>query len=103
MALIDKIGRDEPYPPNGEPHLSNHAFSAALWFWSKGDLTRAQVIAGAGLTPTDEVQLDQIIAFYNTLSNAEKGQFHNRVESAGILLEGGYITRAKYKSLLGMT
>jgi hypothetical protein len=102
MALIDKLARDLPLPPNGEPHIANHTFSAAIWFLSKGEITRAQVIAGLGLTPTDEIQLDQISTFYGTLSSAEKGQFHNRVEAAGILLEGGYINRAKYKTLLGL-
>jgi hypothetical protein len=103
MALIDKLARDEPHPPNGEPVIANHAFSAAMWFLSKGDVTQAQVINDFGLTTEDQVQLQQIVTFIGTLNNAEKARFHSRLESAGILLEGGYIGRAKYRKLLGMT
>lgn len=102
MALIDRLARDDPQPADGK-HLSNHAFAAATWFWGKGELTRAQVIAGLGLTADDEAQLDQLATFYQGLTNALKAEFFSRVESAGVLLEQGLISRAKYKTLLGMT
>ena len=101
MALIDRIARDDPQPANG--HISNHAFSAAMWFLSKGDVTRAQVIAAFGMSVSDETQLDQIITFWGTLNATQKSEFHSRLEGAGVLLETGLITRAKYKTLLGMS
>jgi hypothetical protein len=99
MALIDRID----HSTDRDDHISNHAFSAAIYFWAKGDITRAQVIAAFTIAAEEETQLDQLAAYYGTLSVPDKQEFHSRVEAAGILLEGGHITQAKYKSLLGMT
>jgi len=101
MALIDRLAREEPEPANG--YIANHAFSAALWFLSKGEVTRAQVVAGFGMSASDQTQLDQLITFFGTLSAADKAEFHSRLESAGILLESGFITKTKYRQLLGLT
>lgn len=103
MPLIDRLARNDPQPPEGVFHIANHVFSAALWFLSKGDLTRAQIVTGLELRAEDEPQLDEIIAFYQTLNATQKTEFHSRIEGAGMLLEGSFITRAKYKTLLGMT
>ena len=100
MPLIDRIFRDDP---DDTRNFSNHAFSAAMWFWAKGDLTRAQVIAAFNLTTQDEVQLDQLLVHYQGLSTQEKRAFHSDVEAAGILAEDGLITKAQYKALLGLT
>jgi hypothetical protein len=99
VALIDRIFRDG----DDTDAISNHAFSAAVYFWAKGDLTRAQVITAFGLTATDEVQLDQLQAYYVGLSAEDKQEFHSRLEGAGILAEQGFITQAFYKGLLGLT
>lgn len=103
MALIDRLARDNPQPPAGVDHISNHAWSAAMWFLAKGEITQAQVISAFSLSAEDQIQFQQLVTFYGTLNATDKGQFHNRVESAGVLLEVEYITRAKYKTLLGMT
>lgn len=100
MALIDRIFHDDP---DRTRHISNHKWSAALYFWAKGEFTRAEIVTMFSLTAEDEVQLDQLVAFYTGLSTAEKQEFHSRVESAGVLAETGEITKAKYVSLLGMT
>lgn len=99
MALIDRLD----HTADRDDHIANHSFSAAMYFWAKGEITQAQVIAAFNLQAEDETQLDQLSTFYGTLSTEDKQEFHSRVEAAGILLETGLITQAKYKSLLGMT
>ncbi len=102
MALIDRIFRDSLIQdPPGE--ISNHAFSAAAWFWATGEITRAQLVAGFGFDATDDPQLDELEAHYNGLNAQDRRVFHSNLEAAGNLAEQGFITRAKYKSLLGLT
>lgn len=104
MALIDRIARDQPFPANGHAgHIANHAWSAGLYFFAKGDITRNQLTAAFGLDATDDPQLDQLVTFYQGLTAAQKSEFHSRAEAAGVLLEGGYISRSKYASLLGLS
>jgi len=111
MALVDRLSRplppvDPDLPPVPEPpggYLSNHAFSAAVYLWGQGIITRAQVVAGLGLRTDDEPQLDQLKTTYNGLTTAKKDAFHGRLEALGILLEGNYITAAFYKTQLGLT
>ena len=100
MALIDRIFHDDE---DDLRHIANHAFSAALWFWAKGDITRQNVVDTFNMTAGDETQLDQLATHYSGLSAGDKRAFHSDVEAAGILAEGGLITKAKYKSLLGLT
>ena len=99
MALIDRVFHDDPDP---DRHLANHAFSAAVWFWAKGDVTRQNVIDSFNMTVEDEVQLDQLEAHYISLSVDDRRTFHADLESAGILAEGGLITKALYETLLGL-
>jgi hypothetical protein len=103
MALIDRLARDAVAAASGLAPIATHAFSAALWQFAKGEFTQQNVIDAFALTADDQVQLDQLIAFYQALPAAQKTEFHQRLETAGVLLEEGFITRAKYKSLLGMT
>ena len=99
--LIDRLARDDPQPPNG--HIASHSWSAALYLLGLGEVTRAQVVNTFALSADDQIQLDAIIAFYGTLTTAQKAQWHNRVEASGILLEKEHISRAKYRSLLGFS
>lgn len=98
MALVDKIAHD-----SGVDSMHNHQFSAALYFWAKGDITRQNVIDAFSLSATDETQLDQLSTFYTGLSTDDKQEFRERLEAAGMLLGSGLITKTKYKSLLGIT
>jgi len=97
MALIDRIFHDDP-----ATSISNHAFSAALWFFAQGQVTRSQVVTAFNMDAIDEVQLDELITYYQALSNQDKRKFHSDIEAAGILAESGLITKALYKSFLGM-
>ena len=104
MALVDRLtqpGQTGPDPPGG--YIMNHFFSAAVYLWGQGVLTRANVVNGLNLSPDDEVQLDQLKATYDGLTNAKKDAFHGRLEALNTLLEGGYITKAFYKNNLGLT
>ncbi len=100
MALVDRIFGDEvlTLSPGG-----NHAFSAAVWFWATGKITRAQVVAAFSFDASDDAQLDELQAFYLSLSANERRSFHSDLEAAGILAENELLTKAQYKSLFGLT
>ncbi len=102
MALLDRLFRDNA-DPDFKDYISNHAFSGAMWFFAKGDITRVQVIAAFDLSATDEVQMDQLITHYQSLSAEDKRAFHSDLESGGVLAEQGLISRTQYKALLGLT
>ena len=100
MALIDRIFHDDS---DSTRNIANHAFSAAVWFWATGRITRQDVIDTFNMTTDDEIQLDQLATYYAGLSDADKRAFHSDVEAAGVLAEVAFITKAQYKTLLGLT
>jgi hypothetical protein len=95
MALIDRVG------PSGD--ISSHSFSAGIYLVTRGIVTRQQLVDRFGLTPQDEVQLDQLAVHYSGLNAENKAAFHGRFESLNILREEEYITLVEYKNLLGLT
>jgi len=99
MALIDKLSQGLP----NVGHIAAHTFSAAIFLWATGVITRAQVIAGLGLEASDEPQLDQLATHYTGLPADEKREFHGKVEALGVLMEVQLVTPAQFKSLLGLT
>ena len=101
MPLIDRIFHDDPDPVRNS--FANHAFSAAVWLWARGEITRADVVSSFDMTAEDEVQLDQLQAFYVAQSNLEKRTFHSTLEAAGILAEEGLITKTFYLGLFTLT
>lgn len=101
MALIDRIFRD--MPNDFEGYIANHEFSAAVWFVATGRVTRAQATAALGLDVTDDPQLDELVAHYAALSIQEKRAFHSDLEAAGVLAEGGKISRTMYKNIFGLS
>lgn len=104
-ALIDKIENTE---------ISAHNFFAALRLWFNGDITRSQVIsaplwenpatgAREGLEASDEPQLDEIKAKFDSLTLMDdKQNFVLKLEGIGILLQEGIINQAQAKNLFGM-
>ena len=101
MALVDRLSRLQPEPIDG--FIANHAFSAGVYLWGQGIVTREQIVTALGLTVEDQVQFDQMKTHYDGLTTAKKGDFHGTLEALGILLEMGYITKAFYKTQLGLT
>ena len=100
-GLIERMAQDNAIPSN--KHLSAHRFSAAIFLWAAGDFTRAEAIAALELEANDEIQLDQMVTFYNGLTSSKKREFHGKVEAVIILLQDGKITKAQAKTFLGMT
>ena len=101
MALVDRLWRGDPNPV--DPPIANHAFSAGVYLWGQGIVTRAQIVTALGLTVEDQVQFDQMKTHYDGLTTAKKDAFHGKLEALGILLEMGFITKAFYKTQLGLT
>lgn len=98
MALVDRLAHDP-----GVESIANHEFSAAMYFWAKGEITRQNVVNAFNLSATDEIQLDELADYYTGLSTEDRQEFHSRLEAAGILLEGGHLTKSQYGNLLGLT
>jgi hypothetical protein len=110
VSLLDRLAFDDqpPGPPfptaDGETgHIRAHQFAAAMWFRVTGDATDAQVIAMFDLSVEDQIQYNAMITFWTGLNATKQGQFKARLESALVLLQGGLIGRAKFKSLLGIS
>lgn len=100
MALIDRIFHTDS---DENRHISNHAWASALWFFSKGQVNRTQIVNAFNLTVDDQIQLDQLIAHFQGLTVEEKSEFHSNLESAGTLAEEGLISQTLYRSFLGLT
>ena len=107
MALLDRIFRDnlgDRAVNDYDGSIANHAFSAAVWFLlTRGTPTRAQLMAAFGMDATDDPQLDELAADYAARNANDKRTFHEDLEAAGVLAEGGFITRVIYKSFFGMS
>ena len=107
------MGLYERITSNGEPgspaKLSVHSFGAATREWARGNITRAQVIAGFNLDDTgdpgtDGVELDAIAAKYGALVGTEaKLNFLSLMEDAWILAESGHYDRDTVKDRLGFS
>jgi hypothetical protein len=93
MALLDRLYDEE---------ITVWTFNAAVWFWARGKLTRAQVIAGLQLAPEDETQLDILAANYLARSESEKMAFWSDLQAAGVLLSEHKITKNQYKDMLDL-
>lgn len=100
--LVDRIAQDDE---RGHAYsLSAHEFSAALFLYGVGELTKAQ-IEGSIQPPfgaADQTQFDAVITYINGLTANQKLAFHGRIEACNVLLQSGKITKAKYKSMLGI-
>ena len=99
MALINRLDHDE-----GFKNIPNHGWSAAMWLFAKGNISKQNVMDSFEIDPVlDEPQLDQLIAHYQGLSPEGKAEFHSTLEACGVLLELGLLTKAAYLNLLGMS
>lgn len=98
MALINRIAQDENYVA-----ITAHAFSAAMYLLSIGEITRQGVINYFSMDAEDEVQLDQLISYYQSLSPEDQKVFHSRLEACNVALQVGAVDKAKYMSMLGMS
>ena len=95
MPLIDKIESKE---------LNNHAFFGGVRCWFAGTVTRTQVLNFYQLEASDEAQLDEMKAKYDSYATLpEQLEYSGCVEGIGVNLEVGIITKQQAKTLFGMT
>lgn len=107
MSLfVDRIFR-EP----GVPRMPNHLLVAMLMSWATeirfpGDypgIDRDVVSAALGLTPPEETTVDELISYFNGLTNAEKDRFFDRLTNLTIAAENGVISKTYFHNRLGLT
>jgi len=97
MALIDRLK-----PDADDDKISSHVFSAVVYLWNRGKITRAEVISKLGLLTADEVQLDALDSTYQALPPPHQIAHHGLIESCVIALEEGMITPQEMETILGM-
>jgi hypothetical protein len=91
MSLLDRLQHI-----SGFDRIANHRWAAAMYFLVRGEVTRATVISAFNIQPDEENDLDSYKTYYDSLVAEDKLHFHDRVEAAGVLLEGGIIDQSTY-------
>jgi hypothetical protein len=100
MSIPDKLeSTNDPL----QIRISAHSFSAALFLWAKGRITKQNVVDHFGFDSQEEDQLDELAAYYQSLSVEDKAGFHGLIESCNILLEVGAINKTQYRNFLGIS
>ena len=92
MSLLAKLMGIE------EPSVAVHYFYAALKELHYGAVTRANIVSHFGLSTEDEVELDVLIAKYQSVGNNEKLEFVEFIHAVFMLAESGapgYTTTAE--------
>lgn len=97
------IERFEPTGPDGDQQYSFHELSAIVFLIANGDFTKAQLKTAYGLDATDDQNLDELTAYYQGLTADKKREFHNEVESWGMMVESGKLTMTQLKTHFGLT
>lgn len=97
MALIDRI----VHSATGD--IPIHEFSAAIFLWANGDITRQNIIDLWSLSVDDVTGLDALKVKIDAESTvAAKSNWIHKLESAGLFYANGVITATKYKSIMGV-
>lgn len=97
MALVPRISGSE-----GEK-IRVHPFTASLHLLGLGEITKAQIVSAFSLNAGEEATLDEVITYYQGLTQSGKDLFYMKLEAASVLLEEGFITESFYKSLFSLT
>lgn len=98
MAFIDRLD-----PNNGNRSISFHELSAGMSKVADGGWTKAEFKTRFGLDASDDVQLNKLIAHFQSLAVEDKRRFHSLVEREGVLWETGRQTKVEFLAALGMT
>lgn len=98
MTLLDRIR-----PDNEDRTIDFHSFSSAVYLFTVGSFNRTQFKSVLGLDATDDAQIDLLVAHYQSLSTADKAEYRNIIESAGILWEKDRITQTDFVALIGLS
>lgn len=117
MSLfVDRIFHDESVFPSPDTlSMNNHLLVAMLMSWAMqsrfpGDfpgIDRSVVIAALGLTAEEEeATLDELIADYNSQTDAKKDRYFERLTNLTIAAEQGpgvVISKSYFHTQLGLT
>ena len=85
--------------------ISGHGFTAGIIYWATGTLgtTKTTLINKWNLDATEQTQIDEIKAEYDSRNVNGKIQYMWIIEASNILLEEGTITGDQWKTALGVT
>lgn len=85
----------------GEDKIHVHTFASAIREWTRGAVTRQQIIDSFALTTEDTSELDAIMAHYNGMNSGAKTVFVVKLHDVMVLVEDELYTKAKAKAELG--
>jgi len=100
MTLIDKVARDDNLSP--EERVPGHIFQETLWLWLTGKLTNTEADI-FGFDSSEKTKLQEFKVSYDAKNNLGKIIYALDVISAVSLLQNKYITKSKFKSIVGIT
>ncbi len=101
MGLLGRLAHDTDIDP--DTYIPNHGFSAVVWLMVRGKINANQVETLLKLDTKEMTQMAEINSHFNSLTVNEKIGWHGDIESAGMLLELGWISKSNYKTLVGIT
>lgn len=78
-----------------------HPFASALREWTRGAVTKTQVVNAFSLSSEDQIELDAIKTKYDGLNTNQKAEFVVKLHDVMILSEAGLYDKAKAKTELG--
>lgn len=99
MAIGDLIGPDA----DGNIQIASHLFSAVMFLYLTGRVSRNIVVNRLNLNAEDQIELDAIKIYYDGLTNLEKASFHGLIESLNILRSDNLINTQQYNNFLGLS
>lgn len=99
MALYARMTGTE------DPSLSGHILSAAFGLWANGKITRPQVVAALELNAAAQVDVDAMVAKYNsypatTAGSLSKLNYLRNIEHANIGAIHGKLTESQWRTIL---
>lgn len=100
--MADLYDRLTATAESGVTKIPVHAFSCALREWSRGAVTKAQVVNAFNLDSNEQAQLDAIASTYQAKPNqAAKDDYLVKIHDVFVLSESGFYSKNKAKSELG--
>ena len=99
-TLVQRIGRVDEIPK--EDHIDGHVWEAALELYLQNHITLTQIGNVLNLTSSQEIELSYFYDEFDSRNFSGKLAYFMDTIAATIAFQGGYITEAKFRTILGL-